>query len=96
VRQRAAQLLHCQGKAAQSEAFRIRIAQCNPSSTRIFAMLVLSRRLGEILVIGDDIKITILNLNGGQVRLGISAPKTVSVHREEVYKRIKEDEKVEK
>ncbi len=48
-------------------------------------MLVLSRRLGETLIIGDDIKITVLGISGNQVRLGIAAPKDVSVHREEVY-----------
>lgn len=51
-------------------------------------MLVLSRRVGETLMIGDEIKVTILEINGHQVRIGISAPKDVSVHREEVYRRI--------
>lgn len=51
-------------------------------------MLVLSRRLGETLVIGDNIKITVLGINGNQVRIGIVAPKELSVHREEVYERI--------
>lgn len=54
-------------------------------------MLVLSRRLEETLIIGDDIKITVLGISGNQVRLGIAAPKEVSVHREEVYLRIKEE-----
>lgn len=54
-------------------------------------MLVLSRRLGETLIIGDDIKITVLGISGNQVRLGIAAPKEVTVHREEVYLRIKEE-----
>lgn len=54
-------------------------------------MLVLSRRLGETLVIGDEIKITILGTSGNQIRLGISAPKEVSVHREEVYRRIQDE-----
>ncbi len=54
-------------------------------------MLVLSRRLGETLVIGDDIKITVLGISGNQVRLGIAAPKDVSVHREEVYRRIQDE-----
>lgn len=52
-------------------------------------MLVLSRRLGETLVIGDDIKITVLGIQGGQIRFGIDAPKDVQVDREEV--RIKKD-----
>ncbi len=55
-------------------------------------MLVLSRRLGETLIIGDDVKITVLGISGNQVRLGIAAPKEVSVHREEVYRRIQEEQ----
>ena len=54
-------------------------------------MLVLSRRLGETLIIGDDIKISILGISGNQVRLGIAAPTEVSVHREEVYRRIQDE-----
>jgi carbon storage regulator len=56
--------------------------------TEINSMLVLSRRTDETLVIGDDIKITILGISGNQVRIGIAAPKEISVHREEVYNRI--------
>jgi len=55
-------------------------------------MLILSRSLGEVLVIGDDIRITVLGITGNQVRLGISAPQHIGVHREEVYLRIKHDE----
>ena len=51
-------------------------------------MLILTRRIGEALVIGDDTKLTILGVRGHQVRIGIDAPKDVSVHREEIYKRI--------
>lgn len=54
-------------------------------------MLVLSRRLDETLIIGDDVKITVLGIAGNQVRLGIAAPKEISVHREEVYLRIKQE-----
>lgn len=52
-------------------------------------MLVLSRRIDEVLIIGDDIKIKVLGISGSQVRIGIEAPKEVSVHREEVYQRIR-------
>jgi carbon storage regulator len=52
-------------------------------------MLVLSRACGETVVIGDDIRITVLASHGSQVRLGITAPRSVAVHREEVYERIK-------
>ena len=54
-------------------------------------MLVLSRRLGETLVIGDNVEVTVLGMSGNQVRLGIAAPKDISVHREEVYQRIQEE-----
>ena len=59
-------------------------------------MLVLTRRIQETLIIGDDIKITVLGIKGNQVRLGIDAPKDVSVHREEIWLKIqreKEDDK---
>ena len=54
-------------------------------------MLVLSRRADESLLIGDDIKITVLDIRGGQVRIGITAPDAIKVHREEVYQRIIKD-----
>ena len=54
-------------------------------------MLVLSRRANESLFIGDDIKITVLDIRGGQVRIGITAPDSIKVHREEVYQRIGKD-----
>lgn len=53
-------------------------------------MLVLTRRIGETLVIGDDVKVTVLGIKGNQVRLGIKAPKDVEVHREEIYQRIQQ------
>jgi carbon storage regulator len=52
-------------------------------------MLILTRRVGETLKIGDNITVAVLGLHGGQVRLGIGAPKDVEVHREEVFERIK-------
>lgn len=59
-------------------------------------MLILTRRVGEKLRIGDNIEIEILSVNGRQIRLGINAPKQVSVHREEIYKKIQEEKKAEK
>jgi len=58
-------------------------------------MLVLSRKPDETIIIADDIRITLLSIQGKQVRLGIDAPNDVTVHREEVHKRIKEEKKSE-
>jgi carbon storage regulator len=54
-------------------------------------MLILTRRAGEIFRIGDDVVVTICAINGNSVRVGVAAPREVSVHREEVYLRIKEE-----
>lgn len=58
-------------------------------------MLILTRRIGETLMIGDDVSVTVLNVKGNQVRLGVNAPKNVEVHREEIYQRIQEELKAE-
>ena len=54
-------------------------------------MLVLSRNVGQTIMIGDDVKIIVLGVNGRQVRIGIDAPKSIAVHREEIYKIIQEE-----
>jgi len=51
-------------------------------------MLILTRRVGETLMIGDNISVTVLGVKGNQVRIGVNAPKDVSIHREEIYQRI--------
>lgn len=54
-------------------------------------MLILTRRVGETLMVGDDVTVTILGVKGNQIRIGVNAPKDVEVHREEVYERIQQE-----
>ena len=58
-------------------------------------MLILTRRVGETVMIGDEVTFTILGVKGNQVRTGINAPKSVAVHREEIYERIKREQQGE-
>jgi len=55
-------------------------------------MLILTRRVGETLMIGEDVTVTVLGVKGNQVRIGVNAPRNVAVHREEIFERIKREE----
>ena len=59
-------------------------------------MLILTRRIGETLMIGEDVTVTVLGVKGSQVRIGVNAPKDVAVHREEIYERNRQNETQER
>jgi carbon storage regulator len=65
------------------------ISNCKQMTERF--MLILTRRVGETLMIGDDVRVTVLGVKGNQTRVGIDAPKTIPVHREEIYERIRRE-----
>jgi carbon storage regulator len=59
-------------------------------------MLILTRRVGEAVVIGEEVTVTVLGVKGNQVRIGVNAPKSVTVHRDEIYERIKNERDAER
>jgi len=58
-------------------------------------MLILTRRVGEAVMIGEEVTVTVLGVKGNQVRIGVNAPKSISVHREEIFERIKNEQQQE-
>jgi len=55
-------------------------------------MLILTRRVGETIMVGDEVQVTVLGIKGNQIRIGINAPETIAVHREEIYNRIQAEQ----
>ena len=74
-------------KKVQYGSFRMMMIKWH-ATNGVRAMLILTRRIGEVLMIGDEIKITVLGVRGHQVRIGVDAPKNISVHRKEIYDQV--------
>tara|TARA_B100000767_G_scaffold263703_1_gene277760 strand:+ start:3529 stop:3795 length:267 start_codon:yes stop_codon:yes gene_type:complete len=72
-------------------SLRLRRLRQKPADHQGMKMLILTRRIGETLMIGDDVTVTVLGVKGNQVRLGVNAPKEVAVHREEIYDKIHQE-----
>jgi carbon storage regulator len=67
-------------------------AAASAKLARSWIMLILTRRVGETVMIGNEVTVTVLGVKGNQVRIGVNAPKDVAVHREEIYERIKREQ----
>jgi carbon storage regulator len=70
----------------------VNIVAASAKLARSSIMLILTRRVGETVMIGNEVTVTVLGVKGNQVRIGVNAPKDVAVHREEIYERIKREE----
>jgi carbon storage regulator len=68
------------------------VVDWNKEGRELRTMLILTRRVGETLMIGDEVTVTVLGVKGNQVRIGVNAPRDVPVHREEIYERIKREQ----
>ena len=69
------------------------IGAIRPATTAVrrCEMLILTRRINESLIVGDDVKVTVLSVKGKQIKLGVTAPREIAVHREEIYQRIQQE-----